>query len=182
MGYFLPFATTARVVFKLAGARVAVGKETQYLSTPHGSDPPSMVVSELPDSSFKSIYRIQPTLVVNRKSVGIYKGRLSARGDPIPMTNTSSASSLTAHRGAVKLVASMVATFGFNIHDVDVSLSFLHSDPLRPQDRGLILHPRMIQSSWKGQLYAPGTNLRTLPPSTHGFLILTPTYEQKMNR
>ena len=63
-------------------------------------------------------------MVVKRKSVGLYKGRLCARGDSIPLNHTSPKSSPTSHRCSVKLVFAIAAIFGFNIHAVDVSPSF----------------------------------------------------------
>ena len=70
----------------------------------------------------------------------------------------------------------LAAMFGFNIHAVDVSQAFPPIDPLRPKGRFAILQPRTIQLQRKGELYSPETNLRALPPPTHGFLILKPLY------
>ena len=50
---FGPSRLPPRIVFKLPGARKAVEKEITDLLTPHGLEPPAMVVVALNDSRFK---------------------------------------------------------------------------------------------------------------------------------
>ena len=52
---FGPSRLPPRVVFMLPGARKAVGKEINDLLTPHGTEPPAMVVVSLGDSRFRNV-------------------------------------------------------------------------------------------------------------------------------
>ena len=145
-------------------------------SPPHGAEPPAMVVVSLNDSRFKNIPKIYSTLVVKRKSVGVYKGRLCARGDSIPLTHTSFTSSPTVHRCGVKIMCMIAVLFSFQMRSLDVSQAFLQSDNLAESDRCIVIPPNMVKLPWTGELHSPTVNLKNLPPPTHGFLILKPLY------
>ena len=173
---FDPSRLPPRVVMKLPGARIAVEKEINDLLAPHGVEPPAMVEVHLRDSRFKNIPRIRATLVAKRKSVGIYKGRLCARGDSVPLTHTPFTSSPTVSRCGSKLVVMIAAMLNFDIHSVDVSQAFLQSDNLAESDRCIIIPPSMIPMPWQGKLHNPDVNIKMLPSPTHGFLILRPLY------
>ena len=51
---------------------------------PRGAESPAMAEVSLLDARFSTIPKIRATLVAKRQSVGIYKGRLCARGDSSP--------------------------------------------------------------------------------------------------
>ena len=155
---------------------MAVEKEINDLLASRGAEPPAMVEVALNDSRFRSVPRIRSTLVVKRKSIGIYKGRLCARGDSVPLTHTPFTSSPTVHRCGTKLVLTVAAMGNFEIHSVDVSQAFLQSDNLAESDRCIVIPPVMVPMPWKGELYPPETNLNQVPPPRHGFLILKPLY------
>ena len=93
-----------RIICRLPGARTDFEKEINDLLVSHGQDPPTMVVVDSEDGKFRKIPRIQSAIVVKRKSVGLYTGRLCGRGDSIPPTHTSFSPSPTALRCAVKLI------------------------------------------------------------------------------
>ena len=78
---FGPSRLPTWVLFPPTGARQAVGGEIKDLLTPHGEEPPAMVVEALGGSRFRNFPRIFPTLVVKRESAGLYKGVLCARGE-----------------------------------------------------------------------------------------------------
>ena len=163
-------------MIKLLGARIAVGKEINDLLAPHGAEPPAMVEVALNDSRFRNVPRIRSTLVAKRKSIGIYKGRLCARGDSVPLTHTPLTSSPTVHRCGTKLVLTIAAMRSFEIHSVGASQAFLQSDNLAESDRRIVIPPAMAPMPWKGQLHSPETNLNHVPPPRYGFLILKPLY------
>ena len=135
-----------------------------------------MVEIALNDPRFRHVPRIRSTLVVKRKNIGIYKGRLCARGDSVPLTHTPSTSSPTVHRCGAKLVLTIAALRSFEIHSVDASQAFLQSDNLAESDRCIAIPPSMGPMPWKGQLHPPETNLSHVPAPTHGFLIPKPLY------
>ena len=137
--------------------------------TPHGAEPPAMVVVSLSDSRFKSAPRIHSTLVAKRKSAGVYKGRMCARGGSIPLTHTSFTSSPTARRCGVKIICMVAVLYSFEVRSLDVSQAFLQSDNIAESDRRVVIPPIMVKLPWAGQLHSPGINLKRLPPPTHGF-------------
>ena len=118
---------------------MAVEKEINDLLASRGAEPPAMVEVALNDSRFRSVPRIRSTLVVKRKSIGIYKGRLCARGDSAPLTHTPFTSSPTVHRCRTKLVIAVAAMGNFEIRSVDVSQAFLQSDNLAETDRCIVI-------------------------------------------
>ena len=135
-----------------------------------------MVAATLNDSRYSEIPLIQATLVAKRKSVGVYRGRLCARGYSIPLNHTSFSAIPAAHRCGVKQICTVAAIFGFPINAVGASQAFLQSDNFDEPDRCIIIHQLTIHLPLAGKLYPPGTYLRFLPKSTRGFLIPNPLY------
>ena len=87
-----------------------------------------MVEVALNDSRFRPIPKVRPTLAAERKSVGIYKGRLCSRGDSVPLTRTPFTSIPTTKRRGTQLVIIVAAFWNFGIRSAGVSQAFLKSD------------------------------------------------------
>ena len=113
VGSFGPSRLPPRAVIKLQGERAAVEKEISDLLAPHGAEPPVMVEVNLRDSRYSPIPKIRATLVVKRKSVGIYKDRLRARADSAQLNHAPFTSSPTVSRCGSKLVVTIAVLAGF---------------------------------------------------------------------
>ena len=100
-GGFGPSGIPQRVAFKLIPAIAAVEREITELSQGKSNEPPEMASVALNDSLFRKSPRVHSTLVVKRKGVDSYKGRLCVRGDTSPLQTKSFVSSPTAHRCSV---------------------------------------------------------------------------------
>ena len=101
----------------------------------------------------------------------MYKGGLCARGDSAPLTHAPFTSSPTVSRRGAKLAAAIATLGGFEINSIDVSQSFSQSGNLAEPKRCIILPPAIIPMPWEGVAYSPETDLKSLPPANHGFLI-----------
>ena len=103
--------------------------------------------------------------------MGVYKGRLCDRGDSVPLTHTSFASSPTVHRCGVKIICMLTALFPFQMKSVDVSQAFLQSDNLSESDRRIVIPPLMALG-WGDSRHE--YQLKDFTPPSHGFLIIKP--------
>ena len=130
LGNFDPSRIPPRVAFRLNPAREAIEKEVNDLLTAKPNEPPAMIQVSLSDSRFKAVPRVQSTLVVKRKGVNQYKGRLCVRGDTVPLNTTAFISSPTVHRSGVKVVCALAAQMKWTIHAIDISQAFLQSSNL----------------------------------------------------
>ena len=176
MQHFDPSRIPPRIAFKLIPAREAIEKEINDLIHAKPGEPPAMVEVALNDPRFRNVPRVQSTLVVKRKSVNQYKGRLCVRGDTIPLNTTAFISSPTVHRSGVKVICAIAAQMLWTIHSIDISQAFLQSSNLNHKDRVIVLPPNMIQMPWKGKLPPIHTDVNNLPRHTHGFLLIRPLY------
>ena len=131
---FDPSRVPPRVAFKLLPARAAIEREITDLLQPKNHEPPAMVEVALGDSRYRTVPRVHSTLVIKRKGIDSYKGRLCVRGDTVPLQTTAFASSPTVHRCAVKLICAIASQVNWAIHAVDISQAFLQSSNLNPKD------------------------------------------------
>ena len=173
---FDPSRIPPRIAFRLEKAREAIVKEITDLLTPHGNAPPAMIEVDITLPQYRSITRVHSTLVVKRKSVGIYKGRLCIRGDTVPITQTAFVSSPTANRCGVKLICIISSQTKWVVHALDISQAFLQAGNLHPKERIILIPPPMVPLPWKRTLYHPETDLKKVRTSNHGFLLLRPLY------
>ena len=173
---FDPSRIPPRIAFRLSPAREAIEKEVTDLLTPKANEPPAMIEIALNDSRYTKVPRVQSTLVVKRKGVNQYKGRLCVRGDTVPLNTTAFISSPTVHRSGVKLICALAAQLHWVIHAIDISQAFLQSSNLNPKDRVIVLPPNMIQLPWKGKLPPCNVDVNQLPRHTRGFLLIRPLY------
>ena len=173
---FDPSRVPPRVAFRLIPAREAIEKEVNDLLTAKPNEPPAMIQVSLNDSRFKTVPRVQSTIVVKRKGINLYKGRLCVRGDTVPLNTTAFISSPTVHRSGVKIICSLAAQMCWTIHAIDISQAFLQSANLNAKDRVIVLPPNMIQLPWTGKLPPIQTDLNQLPRHSHGFLLIRPLY------
>ena len=176
LGNFDPSRAPPRVAFRLIPAIEAIEKEANDLLTAKPNEPPAMIQVLLTDPRFKTVPRVQSTLVVKRKGVNQYKGRLCVRGDTVPLNTTAFISSPTAHRSGIKVICTLAAQLKWTIRAIDISQAFLQSSNLNAKDRVIILPPNMIQMPWKGKLPPIRTDLTHCPRHTHGFLLIRPLY------
>ena len=125
---------------------------------------------------YKSIPWVQSALVIKRKSVWIYKGRLCVSGDTGPIAQTALVSSPTANRSGVKLIFLLTAQTRWPIRDVDAYQAFLQSGNLNPAGR-VILHPHaMAKLPRNPELRHPNVDLETTKSPHRGFFLLRPLY------
>ena len=176
VGQFDPSRIPPRIAFRLEKARTAIIKEIDDLLTPHGQDPTAMLQISLSDPKYRGIARVRSTLVVKRKSVGVYKGRLCVRGDTVPIAQTAFASSPTANRCGVKIICLMASQSQWDVRALDISQAFLQAGNLNNHDRMIVLPPPMIKFPWKKSLHDHTVELKSLPVSEYGFLLLRPLY------
>ena len=173
---FDPSRIPPRIAFRLEKARDAIEKEITDLLTAHGNAPPAMLEVDITLPQYRSITRVHSTLVVKRKSIGIYKGRLCIRGDTVPITQTAFVSSPTANRCGVKLICIIASQSLWKIHALDISQAFLQAGNLHPSERVILLPPPMVPLPWKKKLHHPEMDLKKVPRHNHGFLLLRPLY------
>ena len=173
---FDPSRIPPRIAFRLEKAREAIVKEITDLLTPHGKEPPAMIEVDLGEAKYRQITKVHSTLVVKRKSAGIYKGRLCIRGDTVPITKTDFASSPTANRCGIKLICIIASQTKWTIRALDISQAFLQAGNLHPAERVILIPPPTIRLPWQKSLYAPDTDLKAVARPNHGFLLLRPLY------
>ena len=135
-----------------------------------------MIEIRLDDPRYAKLPRVPSTLVIKRKTVDLYKGRLCTRGDVVPLSVTGFVSSPTVHRSSIKLICSLAVALKWNVRALDISQAFLQSENLRPESRMVVIPPPMVTLPWTGSLPPMGTDLKSLPRSQHGFLLLRPLY------
>ena len=83
LGNFDPSRIPPRVAFCSPQARLAIEKDITDLLKHHCIIHPSMIASDLYDPKYKHLPKAFPTIIVKRKSIDLYKGRLRARGDKV---------------------------------------------------------------------------------------------------
>ena len=175
LGGFGPSRIPPRVAFKLSPARMAIEREITDLLQSKNHEPPAMIEVASDDSRYRSAPRVHSALVVKRKGIDSYKGRLCVRGDTVPLQTTAFVSSPTVHRCAVKLICAIASQLEWAIHAVDISQAFLQSSNLNPKDRVIVIPPNMIHLPWSGRLHPMNHDISRV---THnrGFLLLRPLY------
>ena len=134
-----------------------------------------MIYVALNDSRYLAVPQVHSALVVKRKRIDPYKGRLCVLGDTVPLRTESSASPPTAHRCAVKLICAIASHLNWAIRAIDISQAFLQSSDLHPKGRVVVIPPPKIHLPWAVKL----------PPMNHDasqiahkgrFLLLRPLY------
>ena len=135
-----------------------------------------MIQVSPPDSKYRGIDRVHSTLEAKRKSVGVCKGRLCVRGDTVPIAQTSFASMPTASRCGVEVVRLIASQSQRPVRALDISQAFLQEGNLHNHDRMVVLPPPMIKLHWGKSLQPPDTELKSLPISAYGRLLLRPLY------
>ena len=173
---FGPSRIPPRIAFQSPQSRLAIGKEITDLLTPHGKIPPAILEIDLSDSRYCHLPRVFSTIIVKRKSIDLYKGRICTRGDLVPLANVAFVSSPTANRCCVRIVITIAPIMAWGIKALDISQAFLQADNLNERDRIVIIPPPMIVPPWKGRLPPSNCDLRTLPPTTRGILLIRPLY------
>ena len=83
---FDPSGAPPRIAFKLAPSRLEIEREITDLLRAKPNEPPAMIEVALNDSRYLPIHRAHSTLVIKRKGIDSYKGRLCVRGDTVPHT------------------------------------------------------------------------------------------------
>ena len=173
---FDPSRLPPRVAFRIDAARKAIETEiTDLLATKTGVTP-AMLEINLDDPRFRHLPRVQSTMIVKRKAVNHYKGRLCVRGDMIPLLDVGFISSPTVHRCGVKLLLSIATQCQWKIHSVDVSQAFLQSESLSESQRLVVIPPPYVQLPWRGFLPDKKREMKSLPAHSRGFLLLKPLY------
>ena len=142
VGQFDPSRIPPRISFRLQKARDAIIKEIGDLLTPHGQGPPAMLEINMDDVEYKGIARAHSTLVVKRKSFGVYKGRLCVRGDTVPIAQMAFVSSPAANRCGVEIICLVASKTQWRVHALDVSQAFLQVGNLQPNDRAIAIPPQ----------------------------------------
>ena len=139
-----------------------------------------MIPVQLNDPRYCHLPKVFATLVVKRKSVDLYKARLCAMGDLVPLTDVAFASSPTANRTCVRIVLTLATTFRWQIKALDISQAFPQSTNINENDRLIIIPPPMITLPWKSSLPGPATDLRYIGKTQWGFLLVRPLYGAEM--
>ena len=89
------------------------------------------------------------TLIVKRKSIGVYNAMLCARCDIAPLADVARISSPTDHRVCVLLKHTMDTIFRWKVKKLDISQAFLQPTNLNDRDRLVITPPPMVALPWK---------------------------------
>ena len=82
----------------------------------------------------------------------------------------------TVRRRGVKILCALASYLRWNVRALDISQEFPQSGNLRPGDRIIVLPPAMVTLPWAGHLPPVGTDLETISPTQHVFLLLLPLY------
>ena len=176
LGNFDESRIPPRSAFRMDAARKAVGKEIADLSKVEKGTSPSMIEIRLGDAKHRHLPRIPSTMVVKRKSPGLYKGRLCTTGDIVPLSVTGFVSSPTVRRSSIKIGCALAAALRWDIRALDISQAFTQSGNLRHESRLVVTPPPMAALPWKGSFPRMGADLENLPRTHRGFLLLRPLY------
>lgn len=131
-----------RISFRLEAARRAVGEEiTDLLKLDKGS-PPATIEIRLDDPRYCHSPRIPSTLVIKRKSVGLYRDRLCTRGDVAPLSATGFVSIPTVRRSSIKIARALDVSTPWGVRALGISKAFLQSENMRPGSRLLVIPPQ----------------------------------------
>ena len=152
LGGFGPSRIPPGIAPKLAPSRVAIEREITDFLHAKPNEPPAMIDVALNDSRYLAVSRQHPAIVITRKGIGSYKGRLCARWDTVPLQTTAFALSPTAHRCDVKLICSISSQLEWAIRAVDISQAFLQSSNLNPEDRVIVIPPPTAHLPRTGKL------------------------------
>ena len=146
---FDPPRIPPRIAIRLGKARAAIIEEIGDLLTPHVQEQPAMIEIALPDPKYRGIDRAHTTLVVKRKSVGSYNGRLCVRVDTVPIDQTAFVSSPTANRCGVKIICLIDSQTQWPAHALDISQAFSQAGNRHTDDRAIVLPPPTIKLTWE---------------------------------
>ena len=153
----------------------ALRKEIDGLVKPDAAGNPGLLEVDLSDERYKTIPRVFTTIVMKIKACGLFKARLVLRGDMVPLASQHFLSAPTASRAMVKIILSLAANLGFTLGTVDVSMAFIQSDVVHPDERLIAIVPDWIPLPWKGRFIGP-TDPNPKPRVTRGFLTVRPLY------
>ena len=135
-----------------------------------------MVEVSLLDMQYRNVQRAHSTLVIKRKSVGIYKGRLRIRGDTVPTTQKAPISIPTANRCGVRLICLISSQTRWAVHALDVSQAFSQAGHVNRAGSAILIHPPMVKLPRGESLHPPGTDLEKIQSPRRGFFLLRPLY------
>ena len=130
MDRFDPSRIPPRIAFRSPQSRDAIEKEIADLLAPRGKIHPAMIAIYLRDSRYLHLPKAFPTIIAKRKSIDLYKGRLCARGDLVPLANVAFVSSPAANRSCVRIVITLAVNLALEIKASDISQAFLHAENL----------------------------------------------------
>lgn len=176
LDHFGPSRLPPRASFRMPLALGAIEKEiTDLLKEQHWA-PPAMIEISLGYPQYRHLARVPSTLVAKRRSASLYKDRLCARGEAIPLSAKGFMSSPTSHRSTVKIVCALASSQAWQIKAMDISHDFLQSENLPPEDRIIVTPPEMATLPGDGELPPLGTDLKAMIRSRHGLLPIRPLY------
>ena len=107
------------IAFRLGKARAAVIKAIEDIRTPKGKVLPSMIEVSTNEDNYRTIARSRSTLVIRRRCVGIYKGRLFPRGDTVPVALTAFIASPSANRSGNRRICMIASQTRWKAHALD---------------------------------------------------------------
>ena len=104
-----------RVFRAIPAAVMALKKEIPDLLRKDASGNAALLEVSLNDPNFSTTPKVFTTVVIKRKSTGVFKARLVLRGDMVSLAQQQFTSAPTAHRSAIRLVLSLAANFRFSL-------------------------------------------------------------------
>ena len=135
-----------------------------------------MAQASLKDLKYRHPPRAHGALVVKRKSSALYKCRLCARGDVAPLSAEGFTGSPTCLRPAVKIIAIISASTGWNLRALSISQAALQSANSKAQDRIVALHHPTAAAPCSGNPPPMGADLKSLRHPIRG---RGPLYERR---
>ena len=103
---------------------------------------------------YRSIARARSTLVIKRQIVGIYNGRLFARGDIVQIAQAAFVSNPTSNRCGGKLIPPLSSQTRWSVRALHASQVSLQDGTLRPTDRVVSTHPSTFPLHWGKSPYS----------------------------
>ena len=164
-----------RVFRKIPAAISALKTEIEGLLVKDAKGQSALKEIELRDPRFAHLPKVFTTIVIKRKSSGIFKARLVLRGDMVPIAMQQFLSAPTAARCMVRIVLSIASTMRFRVGTVDVSMAFLQADIVNPEERIVAILPSWIPLPWSGTILN-NEEEKLAPPVTKGVITIRPLY------
>ena len=121
---FDPRRVPPRYYLRIKGAVESIKKELRDLTAVPKDGVPPLSLALKSDPKVKRLPWIRSTLVVRKKSSGVWKSRLCLRGDTVTLQTENFTSSPTTHRASLKLILSASRILHTSIYMMDVSMAF----------------------------------------------------------